>query len=70
MLSNYLDDAISDIERLIQTTKKDIEDIKQAKHDDMFERVRLKNDLIVSFGAKKTLLDNELVLLTNQNENK
>ncbi len=64
MLSKYLNDAIKDIERLIELTNQDIEDIKQAKHEEVFSRTKIKNDLIISFEAKKALLDNELVLLT------
>lgn len=70
MLSNYLKQAIEDIDRLIQITKEDIKDIKLAKHEQMFDRTKEKNDLIISFGAKKALLDNELVLLVNSNPNK
>ncbi len=69
MLSRYLSDAINDIERLIELTKQDIEDIKLAKHEEVFSRTKIKNDLIISFEAKKALLDNELVLLTKAHPN-
>ncbi len=67
MLNKYLQDATQDIQSLIEITKEDIQDIKQAKHENTFERSKLKNDLIISFEAKKALLDNELVVLAQQN---
>ncbi len=70
MLSNYLKDAICDIDRLVQITKQDIQNIKEAKHDEVFSSTKEKNDLIVSFGAKKALLDNELVLLVKEHPGK
>lgn len=57
MLTHYLHNAIKDIEHLIEQTHKDIEDIKVANHSDIFERTRIKNDLIHSFENKKSLLD-------------
>lgn len=70
MLSNYLNGAIQDIQGLIELTKQDLDDIQQAKHEKLFNRVKDKNELIISFGARKALLDNELVLLTNSNKDK
>jgi len=61
MLMHYLNNAIKDIDNLIQLTKKDIEDIKIAQHSNVFERAKIKNDLIQSFENKKSLLDNELM---------
>ena len=61
MLTHYLHNAIKDIEHLIEQTHKDIEDIKCAKHREIFERARIKNDLIHSFENKKSLLDRELM---------
>lgn len=70
MLRDYLEDAISDIRALIEATNEDIADIKKAKHDNVFERSKQKNNLIISFSAKKALLDNELVLLSKANTGK
>lgn len=53
MLMHYLNNAIKDIDNLIQLTKKDIEDIKIAQHSNVFERAKIKNDLIQSFENKK-----------------
>ena len=69
MLLHYLHNAVKDIENLIDLTKKDIEDIKLAKHNEIFGRIQIKNDLIQSFETKKSLLDNELVkILKESNE--
>lgn len=70
MLSDYLQRAIKDLDALIQLTQQDIEDIKQAKHEDVFEHTKAKNNLILSFEANKALLDNELVLRVKANENR
>lgn len=60
MLTHYLHNAIKDIENLIDQTQKDIVAIKAAKHHDVSERAKIKEELIHSFEAKKSLLDNEL----------
>jgi transcriptional regulator NrdR family protein len=70
MLLHYLKSSIADIDNLIELTKKDIINIKEAKHEDVFSRTKIKNDLIKAFGNKKSLLDNELIKLVNENDNK
>jgi hypothetical protein len=60
MLTHYLQNAIKDIENLIEQTKKDIIAIKAAQHNDVAESAKIKEDLIQSFENKKSLLDNEL----------
>jgi len=70
MLSHYLKTSIEDIENLIELTKKDILDIKEAKHEDVFKRTKIKNDLIKSFENKKSMLDNELIKLVKNSDNK
>jgi DNA-binding response OmpR family regulator len=69
MLTHYLHNAIKDIENLIELTHKDIADIKVAKHSEVFERAKIKNDLIQSFETKKSLLDNELMKMLILHEN-
>lgn len=66
MLTHYLHNAIKDIENLIELTHKDIADIKVAKHGEVFERAKIKNDLIQSFETKKSLLDNELMKILKE----
>ena len=68
MLLYYLASSIDDIDNLIELTKKDIEDIKEANHELVFERTKIKNDLVKSFENKKSLLDNELIKLVNDSE--
>jgi len=70
MLSHYLKNSIEDIENLIELTQKDILDIKEAKHESVFSRTKIKNDLIKSFENKKSLLDNELIKLVKNSDNK
>lgn len=68
MLMHCLENAIKDIQHLIDLTQKDIEDIKLAKHTEIFQRASIKNDLIQSFENKKSLLDGELMRLVKVNE--
>ncbi len=70
MLSHYLTISIEDIENLIELTSKDILDIKEAKHDDIFKRTKIKSDLVKSFENKKSMLDNELIKLVKSSDNK
>lgn len=67
MLTHYLQNAIKDIENLIELTQKDIADIKVAKHTDVFQRAKIKEELLKSFETKKSLLDNELMKLLKEN---
>lgn len=61
MLSHYLTSATKDIQTLIELTESDIELIKEAKHEHVAKRARIKNDLVQAFQTKKSLLDNELI---------
>lgn len=70
MLTHYLQNAIKDIDNLIEQTQKDIDDIKVAKHTNVFERAKIKDDLIRSFEQKKSLLDNELMKMLKESGKK
>lgn len=70
MIKQYLDKSIEDLETLIKITQKDIKDIKEAKHEQIFGRIDEKEKLLNSFGKTKTLLDRELVSLTKKSANK
>ena len=70
MLSHYLKTSIEDIENLIELTNKDILDIKEAKHENIFNRTKIKSDLVKSFENKKSMLDNELIKLVKNSDNK
>ncbi len=60
MLSHYLESALSDLRDLISMTKQDIEDIKEAKNDQQFERLALKEEKLKSFESKKAMIDHEI----------
>jgi len=66
MLKTFITGAIEDIKTLSDITYKDIEDIKTAKHDELFKRNRVKEDLISSFDKKKQLIDNEMLKLSKE----
>ncbi len=69
MLSHYLKTSVEDIDNLIELTNKDIVDIKEAKHEKIFQRAKIKRDLIKSFENKKSMLDNELLKLVKASNN-
>jgi len=60
MIQMYIKNSIKDIEKLTELTLKDIEDIQDAKHDDISKRVKEKNHLAISFETNKSLLNDEL----------
>jgi len=60
MLSHYLNKALSDLDQLIALTQTDIDDIKLAKHEIIFDRSKIKEELISSFQNKKAMIDNEI----------
>ncbi len=60
MLSHYLTKALEDLDQLISLTLEDIEDIKLAKHETIFNRSKIKAELITTFENKKLLIDNEI----------
>ena len=70
MLTHYLTQAISDIDNLIDLTKEDIENIKEAKHQKLSETLKIKEELIASFESKKALIDHQLVKKVEQEKDK
>ena len=70
MITQRLESAIADIDGLIALTQSDISDIKEAQHDKLSQRLSEKEALIKSFEHKKTLLNSELLKLTQLNEGK
>lgn len=60
MLTHYLKKANEILSDLIETTRNDIEDIKNAKHDNIFSRTKTKDELVKSFENHKSLIDNEI----------
>jgi hypothetical protein len=67
MLSYHLESAVKDLDQLVKISEQDIEDIKLAKHQDQFERRKLKEDTISSFENKKAMIDHEISKLMTQN---
>ncbi|ETD22741.1 MULTISPECIES: flagellar export chaperone FlgN [Helicobacter] len=70
MVMQYLQGAIADLRTLIDYTKQDIESIKLAKHDEIFERNPKKDALIKEFETKKSLISQEMLALKNNNPQK
>ncbi len=68
MIVENLQSAILDIDALVALTKSDIEDIKEARHERLSERLVEKEQLINSFERKKADLNNSLLNLTLSNE--
>ena len=67
MLSHHLEGALSDLRDLINITELDIADIKEAKNDQQFERLSLKEEKLKSFESKKAMIDHEIsILMTEQ----
>ncbi len=70
MISHYLDSVIKNIDDLARLTKDDIDDIKNAKNEEIYNRTKIKDEIIVIFENQKLLLDNELVKLIEKNPDK
>lgn len=67
MLSHYLKNALGDLRDLISFSEKDILDIKEAKHEAQFDRMRLKEEKLKSFEQKKSMIDHEISKLMTSN---
>ena len=67
MLSYHLQSALSDLRDLITITESDIEDIKVANHNPQFDRLKLKEEKLKSFEAKKAMIDHEIASLIAAN---
>jgi DNA repair exonuclease SbcCD ATPase subunit len=70
MLNHYLKSAVDDIKNLIVITLNDIDDIKEAKHEILFERNKTKEDILIAFENKKAMIDNEIIKLSEANGDK
>ena len=60
MLSHHLQGALNDLRDLISITESDIEDIKEARNDQQFERLSLKEEKLKGFESKKAMIDHEI----------
>ena len=70
LLTYHLDGALSDLQDIIEITKLDIEDIKEAKAEEQFARLEQKEEKIASFEAKKAMIDHEISKLMTSNPQK
>lgn len=68
MLTHYLQTANELLSDLIETTQYDIEDIKQAKHENVFSRTKTKEELVKSFENHKSLIDNEIAKMVKESQ--
>lgn len=70
MIPHYLNSVVKNIDDLIRLTKDDIEDIKNAKNESIYNRTKIKDEIIAIFENNKALLDNELVKLIENAQEK
>lgn len=67
MISKHLKDSIRAIEQLTENTKQDLDDIKHARHQKLFDRAKVKEALVVEFEKHKSMLDDQIVKLAESN---
>ncbi len=65
-LHAYLHNAIEKLQTLITYTQSDIEDVKSANHEVVFERGALKASTIREFELAKNMIDQEMLQLTQK----
>ncbi len=70
LLTHHLDGALNDLKDIIEITRQDIEDIKQANASQQFERLPLKEEKIAAFEAKKAMIDHEISKRMSENPDK
>jgi len=61
MLIDTLQTTINTLDKLIAITLEDIENIKHAKHEEVFKNTNIKEELANKFGTLKSQIDNILV---------
>lgn len=66
LLHSYLQEAIDILHSLIQFTKEDIQDIKIANHEVIFNRSNTKAVAVKEFEYAKSRIDQEIVQLTQK----
>jgi len=67
MLVHHLNLAIETLQSLIDVTKSDITDIKQARHENLFARLKTKEEFLGSFENYKNLIDAHIVEMAANN---
>ncbi|AFI04926.1 hypothetical protein [Helicobacter cetorum] len=66
VLHSHLEMALKQLQQLIELTECDIEDIKLAKHTEIFERNSQKQVFIQAFEKEKVGIDSQMINLKNQ----
>ncbi len=69
MLDQSLRDIIHTIQKLIETTKLDIQSLAQADNEPIFQRLALKETLLKEFDKQKNLIDSQMLALKNKHPN-
>ena len=67
MLVHYLNLATESLQGLIDLTKTDINDIKEARHEKLFGKLKIKEEFVSSFEKYKNLIDNSIVEMAVSN---
>lgn len=62
--------SIKTIQELIDSTKLDLDDIKHARHQALFDRSKLKEDLLFSFESQKAMIDSEIAKIASEHSDK
>ena len=70
MLIKFLSDAVFNLEELIRISNLDMQDIKEANHDAIFQRLESKNNAIAMFDRSKDLARDAMLKLSKENPNK
>ncbi|MDR3162472.1 MAG: hypothetical protein LBT81_01240 [Helicobacteraceae bacterium] len=70
MIRAHLQTSIETINELIKTTREDLRDIKEARHEPLLNRVKLKEKLIDFFTETKYQLDREILNIYEANPDK
>ena len=66
MIKKLLDEAIGELDELINLTMQDIANIKEAKHSSVDESVKKKNALVRACEDTKRALDKELLRVSKE----
>ena len=61
MLINTLKETINTLDKLLSITLEDIENIKLAKHEEVFKNTKIKENLAYKFSELKSQIDTILI---------
>ncbi len=68
MLEIHLQNAINELNKLIELTHEDIALVKKAEHKKLTDNINQKNHLMLSFENQKALLNQSLLKLVEFDE--